>query len=102
MPKEQDSGEVKATVGIAAARFSVVRYDDLGWMALSRPFNHLMTKSPRVSVVIPVLNDEDHPSFYIESILAQNYGDYELIIADNACSDMTGEIIASYSHHTRI
>jgi glycosyltransferase involved in cell wall biosynthesis len=53
--------------------------------------------TPRVSIGLPVYNGERFLSTAIDSILAQNFGDFELIIADNASTDGTSEIAAKYA-----
>jgi glycosyltransferase involved in cell wall biosynthesis len=55
------------------------------------------TRSPRVSIGLPVYNGENYLREAIESILAQTYEDLELVVADNASSDHTEEIARSYA-----
>ena len=55
-----------------------------------------VTDAPLVSVVVPVLNGERYLRETLDSILAQTYAPIELIVMDDASSDGTGEIIASY------
>jgi glycosyltransferase involved in cell wall biosynthesis len=52
---------------------------------------------PRVSVGIPVYNGERYLQTAIESVLAQNYQDFELIISDNASTDRTPEICSAFA-----
>jgi glycosyltransferase involved in cell wall biosynthesis len=52
---------------------------------------------PRVSVCIPTYNTARYIGEAIESVLGQDYSDYELIICDNASTDETGDICAAYS-----
>src|SRR5262249_33219798 len=47
---------------------------------------------PRISVGLPVYNGANHVAEAIESVRAQTYQDFELIICDNASTDRTGEI----------
>jgi cellulose synthase/poly-beta-1,6-N-acetylglucosamine synthase-like glycosyltransferase len=47
---------------------------------------------PKISVGMPVYNGESYAGIAIESILAQSFGDFELIISDNASIDHTEEI----------
>jgi glycosyltransferase involved in cell wall biosynthesis len=54
-------------------------------------------KTPSVSIGLPVRNGEDYLRIAIESLLAQDYRDFELIIADNASDDGTPQICAEYS-----
>src|ERR1700745_4087023 len=50
-----------------------------------------------VAIGMPVWNGEAFLSEAIESILAQTYGDLELVISDNASTDATSEIFRPYA-----
>jgi glycosyltransferase involved in cell wall biosynthesis len=50
-----------------------------------------------VAIGMPVWNGEAFLSQAIESILAQTYGDLELVISDNASTDGTSEICRTYA-----
>jgi len=52
--------------------------------------------APDVSVCIPAYRAEPYLRSSIESVLAQTFADWELVIVDNASSDRTGEIARSY------
>jgi nucleoside-diphosphate-sugar epimerase/glycosyltransferase involved in cell wall biosynthesis len=52
---------------------------------------------PLVSVCIPVYNCEKYIAQAINSVLAQSFKDFELLIMDNASTDGTLEVIASYT-----
>ncbi|MDV2502813.1 MAG: glycosyltransferase family 2 protein [bacterium] len=54
-------------------------------------------KSPRVSIGLPVYNGENYLEEAIESILAQTFEDFELLIGDNASTDATEEICQRYA-----
>lgn len=53
--------------------------------------------SPRVSIGLPVYNGERFLAKTLDSILAQTFEDYELIISDNASTDGTEEICRAYT-----
>lgn len=53
--------------------------------------------APLVSIVTPVYNGEKFLRACIESALAQNYGDFEHVILDNASTDDTWAIVESYA-----
>ena len=42
---------------------------------------------PKVSILMPAYNAERYIVAAIESVIAQSYGDWELIIVDDASSD---------------
>lgn len=54
-------------------------------------------KSPKVSIGLAVYNGEDYLHEAIDSILAQTFTDFELIISDNASTDSTESICRSYA-----
>ncbi len=57
----------------------------------------------KVAIGMPVWNGEKFVSEAIESILGQTYGDFELVISDNASTDATAEICRGYAtRDTRI
>lgn len=56
----------------------------------------LMT-SPKISVVMPVMNEERYIRTSIDSILAQTFTDFEFIIIDDGSTDSTPDILADYA-----
>jgi glycosyltransferase involved in cell wall biosynthesis len=57
--------------------------------------------TPRVSVCIPAYNYARFLPAAIDSVLAQQYGDYELIVVDNASEDETPAVLARYGDRIR-
>lgn len=53
-------------------------------------------KKPRVSVIIPTYNRGWIVKEAIESVLAQDYRDFELIVVDDGSTDNTDDILNSY------
>jgi glycosyltransferase involved in cell wall biosynthesis len=54
-------------------------------------------KAPRVSVGLPVYNGARYVRQAIESVLSQSWGDFELVISDNASTDETPEICGEFA-----
>ena len=52
--------------------------------------------SPRVTLAMPVFNGARYIRATIESILAQDFPDFELVITDNASEDATPDICREY------
>lgn len=51
---------------------------------------------PKVSIILTSYNHADYLREAIDSVISQTFGDYELIIWDDASSDDSWEIISSY------
>ena len=49
---------------------------------------------PTVSVGLAIYNGEDTVERCIESVLAQSFGDFEVVVSDNASTDSTPEVLA--------
>jgi glycosyltransferase involved in cell wall biosynthesis len=56
---------------------------------------------PTVSIGLPVYNGEKYLGCAIDSILAQDFPDFELIISDNASQDRTAAICREYAQHDK-
>lgn len=52
--------------------------------------------SPLVSIVLPVKNGTDYIAKALESILAQTYTHFELIVIDDGSDDHTAKIVSAY------
>ena len=55
-----------------------------------------------ISVVMPVFNAEPYIGEQIESILAQDYQDFELLIGDDGSTDGTAKILKRYASSPKI
>ena len=52
---------------------------------------------PSVTIGVPVYNGERYLSEALDSLLAQTYSDFEIVISDNASTDRTEEICRSFA-----
>lgn len=52
--------------------------------------------TPRVTVLLPVYNGGELVRGAIESVLAQTYPDFELLVVDDGSSDGSAEVLGSY------
>lgn len=58
-------------------------------------------RTPRVSIGLPVYNGERYVARAVDSLIAQDFEDFELIISDNASTDRTSEICEDYARRDR-
>ncbi|MBU4198627.1 MAG: glycosyltransferase family 2 protein [Verrucomicrobia bacterium] len=57
--------------------------------------------TPVVSVIIPAYNHERYVGLAIESVLAQTFGDFELVVIDDGSTDRTWDVIQGF-HDSRL
>src|SRR5512139_3834983 len=58
--------------------------------------------SPLVSVVIPTYNRAWCLRQAVDSVLAQEFGDFELIVVDDGSTDATADLLAAYADRIRV
>ena len=51
----------------------------------------------KISIIIPVYNVEKYLRECLDSILAQSYKDFEIILVDDGSTDSSGNICDEYS-----
>jgi len=54
---------------------------------------------PRVTVCVPVRNGASTIGRTLDSILAQDYSNFEIIVSDNCSTDETAKIVQGYAEH---
>jgi glycosyltransferase involved in cell wall biosynthesis len=57
---------------------------------------HEMASDSRVTVVVPTYNRAAMLADTVESVLAQTYRDFRVVVADNASTDETAEVVRAY------
>src|SRR5574337_256903 len=61
-----------------------------------------MVNSPKVTVLTPVHNREQHVAAAIESVLAQSFADFELLLIDDGSTDNSVGIMRLYTTDPRV
>ena len=57
----------------------------------------MKVSAPRVTIGLPVYNGEKYLALALDSVLAQDFDNYELVICDNASQDRSEEICRTYA-----
>jgi len=61
-----------------------------------------MNDDPKVTIVIPAYNQANYLPTAIESALAQNYENVEIVVSDDCSTDNTGDLIKKYINDKRV
>ncbi len=77
---------------------ALVRVFSLWFLSISYSFRKAAPVAPdlRISVIVPAFNEEKSIASSIESLLAQDYGNYEVVLVDDGSTDRTLEISRQY------
>lgn len=59
--------------------------------------SHSILHFPMISIILPSRNEEKYIEQCLDSLLEQNYSNYEIIAINDSSADNTGEIIKRYS-----
>ena len=60
-------------------------------------FENTNNITPKVSIILPARNEERYLAKCLDSLIDQDYQNYEIIVIDDSSEDSTGEIIAEYA-----
>ena len=72
---------------VVCMRRTVARTPPLGECAPPR-------EAPLVSIILPARNEEAYVGACLDSLMAQDYANYEVVAVDDSSEDATGEIVA--------
>jgi glycosyltransferase involved in cell wall biosynthesis len=99
----KDDPTLRARLGAdAASKLSRLHTDDVAVPQILDICRRTMKKAPLVSVIVPVYNHGRFLAQRIESILAQSFRDFEILILDDASTDDSFEVAKRYEGDSRI
>ena len=66
-------------------------------------FENTSKSTPRVSIILPARNEEEFIGKCLDSLIKQDYKNYEIIVIDDSSDDATEKIISEYARkHSKI
>ncbi len=60
-------------------------------------FERKQHTNPKVSIILPARNEEEFIGKCLDSLIEQDYTNYEIIVVDDSSDDATGKIISEYA-----
>ena len=60
-------------------------------------FENTSKTNPKVSIILPARNEEEFIGKCLDSLIKQDYKNYEIIVIDDSSEDSTGKIISEYA-----
>ncbi len=60
-------------------------------------FENTSKTKPKVSIILPARNEEEFIGKCLDSLVKQDYENYEIIVIDDSSEDKTGKIISEYA-----
>ena len=79
---------------IALIRSMIITYQKSPFLD---KFNAIQHNNPKVSVILPARNEENFIKKCLNSLLNQDYNNYEIMAIDDSSEDSTSKIIEEYS-----
>ena len=60
-------------------------------------FEKIKHDNPKVSIILPARNEEEYLGKCLDTLIDQDYPNYEIIVIDDSSDDSTGKIISEYA-----
>ena len=60
-------------------------------------FENTNNATPKVSIILPARNEEKYLASCLDTLIDQDYQNYEIVVIDDSSDDATGNIITDYS-----
>ena len=60
-------------------------------------FENTNQTTPKVSIILPARNEEKYLANCLDSLINQDYQNYEIVVIDDSSEDSTGKIISEYA-----
>ena len=96
---------VAILIGICGAWIFLIKtmVDSFRFTPFLDKFENTSKTNPKVSIILPARDEEEFISKCLDSLINQDYENYEIIVIDDSSEDSTGEIISEYAKkHSKV
>jgi cellulose synthase/poly-beta-1,6-N-acetylglucosamine synthase-like glycosyltransferase len=86
-------------IGICGAWIILIRsmINSLRFTPWLDKFEKIKHDNPKVSIILPARNEEEFLAKCLDTLIDQDYPNYEIIVIDDSSEDSTGKIISEYA-----
>jgi len=86
-------------IGICGAWIFLIKsmVDSFRFTPYLDKFENMSKTNPKVSIILPARNEEEFIGKCLDTLIKQNYENYEIIVIDDSSEDSTGKIISKYA-----
>lgn len=91
------SGDGDISHPVTGATQANALHATIGYQSAQHPDGFLSTPSPKVSVCVPFYNRARYLGAAIDSVLSQDYRDFELLLIDDGSTDESAALIGRYA-----
>ena len=86
-------------IGVCGAWIFLIRsmVNSLRFTPWLDKFEQLKHNNPKVSIILPARNEEEFLAKCLDTLIDQDYPNYEIIVIDDSSEDSTGKIISEYA-----
>jgi len=90
---------VAILIGICGAWIFLIKsmVDSFRFTPYLDKFENTSKTNPKVSIILPARNEEEFIGKCLDTLIKQNYENYEIIVIDDSSEDSTGKIISEYA-----
>lgn len=91
-------------IGVSAVWIFLIKsmVDSVRFTPKLEDFGKKEHNNPKVSIILPARNEEEFIGRCLDSLIEQDYSNYEIIVIDDSSDDSTSKIISEYAKNSKI
>ncbi|PIN97734.1 MAG: glycosyl transferase, partial [Nitrosopumilus sp. CG10_big_fil_rev_8_21_14_0_10_33_7] len=86
-------------IGVSTAWIFLIKsmIDSVRFTPKLDEFEKKKHNNPKVSIILPARNEEEFIGKCLDSLIEQDYSNYEIIVIDDSSDDLTSKIISEHA-----